>query len=358
MKVLCLHGRGSSGAIFRSQTSSIRSRLTDLNLTFDFIDGPYPCGPAPGLDLFYRAPYYSFYADTETETEASDNKTLNTIHQTQSWLESVTRERGPYDLVLTFSQGASVAVTALLLHAVEVGNQRRKAGCKSPAQAAAPLPSPEEEQDEPSGMLRTSDEKDKMPPPPFKSAIFICGGAPHQLLEEIGYSISPLTKARDDESRAVLSSMASSESILSRGSARWTGSPLDFSIQNPYPTPLATPTHNLGLSLSPFTFEPQPHTHNNTHLDSLSLSFHAEDEIRREIVGSVKVSIPTVHIYGERDPRYVAGIQLSEVCVKKKRKVYNHGGGHEIPRYEAVSGAIADLVRWAVWAAQDEYEGV
>ncbi|KAL2817279.1 serine hydrolase-domain-containing protein [Aspergillus cavernicola] len=302
MKILCLHGRGTSGAIFKSQTSSIRARLADLNLDFDFLDGQYPCTPAPGVDLFYPPPYYSYYEESPTNTTTPDSH-----HKTHTWLASIIAERGPYDLVLAFSQGTALAASMILLHELQ-------------AQETEFLdPDPES-----TG--------------PFKSAIFICGGPSLPLLESIGYYISPHTKSRDLASRSVLSSMADSAAILSRGSSRWSSPGLDFDSPPTHPDP---------------DHDQHPGPRVEEQLPS-SFTFNKEAEIRREIAGPVQISIPTVHIYGEKDPRYIAGIQLSEVCVRGKRKVYNHGGGHEIPRFEAVSSAIADLVRWAVWAARAE----
>jgi Na+-exporting ATPase len=340
MKVLCLHGRGTSGAIFKSQTcqpliraylhtktqktgqltfrsqknkASIRARLTDLNLDFDFLDGQYPCAPAPGIDLFYPPPYYSYVQDTPPSngTTPANSYTIEAIHDTHTWLSSILTERGPYDLVLTFSQGAALAASMLLLH--EVNQAQLTALDRVSSNGSS-------DSDNLEAMAAT---------PPFKSAIFICGGVPIPILEYIGFHIPYATKARDQASRAALASMADSTSILALGSARWTG--------------LA---HSSPGPLSPFDTQRLPS----------GFTYNKEEEIRREMRGPVQIGIPTVHIYGERDPRYVAGIQLSEVCVKSRRKVYNHGGGHEIPRFEAVSGAIADLVRWAVRAAQAQDE--
>ncbi|KAL5047666.1 hypothetical protein BDW71DRAFT_206411 [Aspergillus fruticulosus] len=353
IRILCLHGRGTSGAIFKSQTSAIRSRLVDLNLTFDFLDGPYPSDPAPGIDLFYPPPYYTYYV------ESPPNTTIDTIRLTQDWLNGVIAERGPYDLVMTFSQGAMVAAEALLVHQVETerGQSQKNQSWIADGDSNEGGRGNENGAD---GRRR------KSVPPPFKSAIFICGGAPLTLLERIGYNIPEITKARDLASRSALAQMAGSETVLDKGSARWTASPpippnLDMSMDlgfglfnlNPYPSP----THDL----------------DDNNINTLQLTFNKEDEIRREISGPfhplpslgsnaslnrrVKIKIPTVHIYGERDPRYIAGIQLSEVCEKRSRKAYNHGGGHEIPRFEAVSGAMADLVRWAVRAAERQGDG-
>ncbi|KAL3460799.1 serine hydrolase FSH [Aspergillus heterothallicus] len=310
MKVLCLHGRGTSGAIFKSQTSSIRARLADLNLDFDFLDGQYPCAPAPGIDLFYPPPYYSYIEDTPPPngTTAVASYSIEAIKNTHEWLAAILAERGPYDLVLTFSQGAALAASMLLMHEV---NQAQLTALDRVVSNSS------------------SDSSDSINQiaPPFKSAIFICGGAPIPVLEYIGFHIPYATKARDLASRAALASMADSASILTMGSSRWTG---------------FAPSVSTSFSTSPF----------DTHNLPSGFTFNKEEELRREMCGPVQIGIPTVHIYGERDPRYVAGIQLSEVCVKARRKVYNHGGGHEIPRFEAVSGAIADLVRWAVRAAR------
>ncbi|KAL4806218.1 serine hydrolase FSH [Aspergillus unguis] len=304
MKILCLHGRGSSGAIFQAQTSSIRIRLeaTHPTLTFDFIDGPHACSPAPGIELFYGPPYYSFYAEPKSTCEGgcvnengTDAVSLESIKQAHAWLKGIIAERGPYDLVMAFSQGTALAAGILLEHEYQKQQQQQQ----------------------------QSLDMSTVPDPPFKSAIFICGGAPLSFLEDIGYTIPRVTKERDRLSRKELAWAASSERILAAGPERWT-------TAMPY-------TSAPPLSYQPLQFQ--------TTFDL--------NEIRAEISGPVKISVPTVHIYGERDPRYIAGLQLAEVCEHKggKRKVYNHGGGHEIPRFEAVSGAVADLVRWGVSAA-------
>ncbi|RHZ54156.1 putative EF-hand calcium-binding domain protein [Aspergillus thermomutatus] len=255
MRVLCLHGKGTSGAIFKSQTSSFRSHLRDLNIDFDFIDGCYPSNAAAGIDLFYPAPYYSFWEDDSLEA----------IKESCTWLKDLIAERGPYDAVMMFSQGCALGAAMLLLHQAQ-----------DPAQ-----------------------------PPPFNAAIFICGGAPLKLLESVGFEVSDAVKARDQLGREALAAQADSASILARGSARWTGEA------------------SLGGAVD-------------------------EEEFREEIRGPFTVGIPTVHVYGSRDPRYVAGVQLSGICEPGKRRVFNHGGGHEIPRTDRVSRTIADLVRWVL----------
>lgn len=253
MKVLCLHGRGTSGAIFKSQTAAFRKHLLDLDIEFDFIDGPYCAQPAPGVDLFYEPPYYSFY----------EHDSLDAIDAARKWLLAVLARSGPYDAVIMFSQGCVLGATMLLLHQAEIPDL----------------------------------------PPPFNAAIFICGGVPLAVAESIGFQIPAEVRERDVAGRRALWTQADSKAILARGADRWAGLP------------------STGKS---------------------------EEDLRREITGPCQIPIPTVHVYGSKDPLYVAGVQLSGMCEETMRRVYDHGGGHEIPRTRDVSKSIADLIRWAL----------
>ncbi|OJJ97002.1 hypothetical protein ASPACDRAFT_1859066 [Aspergillus aculeatus ATCC 16872] len=257
MKFLCLHGKGTSGAIFKSQTAALRSRLSELSIEWDFVDGFHTTDPAPGVDLFYAPPYYSWY----------ENDTVDEIATCRQRLQQYIKANGPYDAVMTFSQGAAVASTFALLQLSEAPDQ----------------------------------------PLPFKAAIFICAGSPLRIMEQVGYEIAPQVWEKDILTRKALAAQADASAILLQGSSRWNG--------------------NHGGARE------------------------SEEDIRREITPSQTVlSIPTVHVYGARDPRLSAGIQLSQTCDPAKRRTYDHGGGHEIPRTEAVTSSIAALVRWALRA--------
>lgn len=122
----------------------------------------------------------------------------------------------------------------------------------------------------------------------------------------MGFHVSAQARERDLASRSALELQAGSSAVLSKGSDRWTG--LSGALDG-------------GLS---------------------------EEEVRNEITCPYRIDVPTVHIYGSKDPRYAAGVHLSGVCEPAKRRLFNHGGGHEIPRTEAVSSSIAELVKWAL----------
>ncbi|KAJ5167791.1 uncharacterized protein N7482_003385 [Penicillium canariense] len=255
MKVICLHGKGTSGAIFRSQTSSFRAKLPDQSIEFDFVDGPFEGSAAAGVDLFYPPPYFSWW----------ENDTVDDVRAAVARLNEYIATNGPYDAALMFSQGCVLGSSALLFHQEETPHL----------------------------------------PAPFKSAIFVCGGPPMRILEELGFHVSAQARERDVASRNALAQQADNSAILTQGSNRWTG------------------------------------------LESIDGGL-SEEELRREIQCPYRIPIPTVHIYGFKDPRYAAGVHLSAICQPEKRRTYNHEGGHEIPRTLNVNYAIAESVRWAL----------
>lgn len=230
-----------------------------MDIDFDFIDAPYPSSPAAGVDLFYPAPYYAFWETANAESIRSSTK----------WLGALLAQSGPYDAVMCFSQGCYLAAAALLLHEAY--------GASSGA------------------------------PPPFKAAIFICGGAPLLLAEDLGFSISAEAWERERASSTALAAQAHSQAILAQGAERWNGAQGKGTL--------------------------------------------SEDGVQKEMKGPYEIGIPTVHIYGAKDPRYVAGVQLSGLSDARKRKTFDHSGGHEIPRNQAVSKKIAGLVRWVLGEA-------
>lgn len=75
----------------------------------------------------------------------------------------------------------------------------------------------------------------------------------------------------------------------------------------------------------------------------LDLNFFPED---------LKIKIPTVHVYGAKDPKYVASVQLVHLCEENRRRTFDHGGGHDVPKRTNVSERMAELVEWAAKEAQ------
>ncbi|KAL8777960.1 MAG: hypothetical protein Q9194_002266 [Teloschistes cf. exilis] len=265
MRFLCLHGKGTSAAIFQSQTTAFRSKLSN-EFTFDFVDGFLSSDPAPGVDLFYPPPYYSFW----------NTLAIADVRKSLTWLRDYIAKNGPYDGVMCFSQGCSLIASFCLYHEAETPNQ----------------------------------------PLPFKVAIFICGGVPMQVLEDLGIDVSQEAWDMNTKSSKALAEQASSDAILKSGLNRWVNADGFISEQG---KPV-DPKNVFGLN-----FEDMPQ-----HL---------------------RITIPTVHVYGNKDPRCTASLQLAQFSDPVLRKTYDHGGGHDVPRKTEVSESIARMVEWTAAAA-------
>ena len=141
-----------------------------------------------------------------------------------------------------------------------------------------------------------------------------------KVLDDLGLPVSQTARDWDENSRQALFAQADSKAILASGKERWTGVTTG-AAQSYDPRTEIDKADVFGLDF---------------------LSFPAEYRIR----------IPTVHIYGARDPRYPASMQLAHFCEEDKRRTYDHGSGHEIPRNAEVSKTIAGLVEWGTKMAQ------
>ncbi|KAL8724510.1 MAG: hypothetical protein Q9166_007911 [cf. Caloplaca sp. 2 TL-2023] len=268
MRFLCLHGKGTSANIFKSQTTSFRAKL-NADFTFDFVDGFLPSSPAAGIDLFYPPPYYSFW----------NTLAVSDVRKAHTWLHDLLARDGPYDGVMCFSQGCSLIASFCLYHQAETPDH----------------------------------------PLPFKTAIFICGGVPLQVLEELGIDVSQEARDMNEKSAKALAEQASTDAILKSGLNRWVNA--DGVIPSDGQDAPLNPTNVFGLD---FTKMP-------AHL---------------------RIKIPTVHIYGNKDPRCPASLQLAQFSDPTLRKTYDHGGGHDVPRKSDVSESIAQLVEWSAVASR------
>ena len=157
------------------------------------------------------------------------------------------------------------------------------------------------------------------PPLPFSAAIFICGGIPLPALEDMGlpvstraHEINQCTGALLNGTAGRLTEFAANLKLIKRGVSLW--------------------DENNGL----LVHDPQKRPARS---DVFGLDF-------TEFPASARISIPTAHIYGSKDPRWPAAIQLAEFC--DDRIEYDHGGGHDIPRSTEVCLKIADIVRQVV----------
>lgn len=132
----------------------------------------------------------------------------------------------------------------------------------------------------------------------FKAAIFISGGPPLTIMDSLGFEIPEDTWQRDRISRLTLDVQLHHQN----SKETWQG-------------------------------------------PSLLKGEITEEELRVDIAGPWKIPIPTIHIYGSKDPRYEAGVELSGLCDSVRRECYTHDGTHEIPRSPIINEEIARLIR-------------
>jgi pimeloyl-ACP methyl ester carboxylesterase len=104
-KTLALHGVGSSSDILRVQLAAV---IKDLQhqYEFTFFDGAFTRERGPGMAMHYSGPFYTYtagYSPAEIRVALDD-------------LDDLIQDCGPFDGVIGFSQGASMAVSYILDH--------------------------------------------------------------------------------------------------------------------------------------------------------------------------------------------------------------------------------------------------
>lgn len=206
--------------------------------------------------------------------------TPQAIRASHLWVADYARHHGPYDAVCCFSQGCSLASSMALCHAHDVAAGKSEEAL------------------------------------PFRAAIFICGGVPLPALDDIGLEVPPRarelnqrTSALLNETAGRLSQMAANPELIRPGFGLWDGNE-DQLVHDPKVKPDRS--------------------------DVFGLDFTKFPEYAR-------IKMPTVNIYGAKDPRWPAGVQLANFCDDTVE--YDHGGGHDIPRSTEVSEKIAAMVR-------------
>ncbi|KAJ4422986.1 hypothetical protein N0V82_002380 [Gnomoniopsis sp. IMI 355080] len=316
MRVLCLHGAGTSASIFEKQTggcspsipsmpaysqsqpedtftelpllAAFRALLPQDQYIFEFVDAPHASGPAPGIGTLFSPPYYTFYRSQDaSEVKASHEWILQRL--------TAARATGtPFDALMCFSQGCAAAAGLIIQHQ----NER-----------------PHE-------------------PLPFRAAVFICGGLPFNIFEELGLSVPQ---------RAWDINQASAED-LHRKAGAVEQRVADIRALDPGArrrrvdglwTDVETLSHRATGSQDDYDPKRLPQL-DNTDVFGLDLTRLPE---------GLAPQIPTVHVYGLKDPRYPSAIQLASFC-RGPRRVFDHNGGHEIPRNTPVSQEISESLLW------------
>ncbi|KAI1400286.1 serine hydrolase FSH [Hypoxylon fuscum] len=148
-------------------------------------------------------------------------------------------------------------------------------------------------------------------PPPFKFAVFISGEIPLQVLKDLGV---PVSKAAEGV-------VAQADVQRDRGLG-----------------PLLA--HATKARRAVFDSD-----------DCFGLNLN-------RIPLELKIRIPTVHVWGDKDPLFPTSVHLAGLCDPYIRKIHVHSGAHEIPREEKDSTELASLIEWcmqrATWPGQTQ----
>lgn len=147
MKILCLHGGGASATVLQTQLAPVMYELAKTDkVQFHFVNGPTEAPPAIGVAEQYEGPYYRFFDSAAPhitqltgvakslsrqstspedygrglrENGMTDVQSSTACDFVQQQVEQQDEE--PYDGVLGFSEGASVAANLIFRHCAEKG---------------------------------------------------------------------------------------------------------------------------------------------------------------------------------------------------------------------------------------------
>lgn len=106
MKILCLHGFRTSGSFLQKQISKWDPSIF-AHFQLDFPDGMFPAQGKSDIEGIFPPPYFEWFQFAKEFTEYTN------LDECVSYLCDYITSNGPYDGLLGFSQGATLA--ALLL---------------------------------------------------------------------------------------------------------------------------------------------------------------------------------------------------------------------------------------------------
>ncbi|KAI4255448.1 MAG: hypothetical protein L6R42_006734 [Xanthoria sp. 1 TBL-2021] len=118
MRILCLHGVGSSGAILERQMANLRREL-DPSFELVFVDGLFECERGPGVPEYQTGPFFS-----HTQGYSPFH-----IAQAVGYLEDLLEDEGPFDGIFGFSQGAALTLSYCYQQQAAANPLRTKFAC-------------------------------------------------------------------------------------------------------------------------------------------------------------------------------------------------------------------------------------
>ncbi|KAI9675994.1 MAG: hypothetical protein M1817_000737 [Caeruleum heppii] len=285
-RILCLHGMGVNAAIFASQTAPFRSLLPN-DYDFHFIDGPFESESAPGIESFYPNQRYLCWYDTPTTAK---------VAAAHRHVLSIIDRDGPFEAVMGFSQGAALAASMIIHHQLAHGTET---------------------------------------PPLFRAAVFMCSPIPFSHSLEFGidtrnYFGTPASKP--NPARPACPTKVPEYLITD---PRYLRGEEALAADKQRKTPPKEDIGQGGVVTGAAEQACAPSLSSSSVLNTYYQMFHHTTD-------SVRIEIPTAHIYGRKDKWRLHSMDLVKLCDSTQVSVLEHLSGHEVPR--DASEDICDIV--------------
>ncbi|KAL2820817.1 serine hydrolase FSH [Aspergillus cavernicola] len=298
MKILCLHPWGASAEIFERQMSLICTLIGESH-NYVFMDGPVPCGPAKELPASTKGPFYNWY----------DGLSSSNVKAAHDLVLEVIEDEGPFDGVIGFSQGASLALSILYHHEITRPHQ----------------------------------------PPLFRFGVFFCAVL----------SISPDVQFNTE----VISRYTRYYKSVEEEEEKDDDSTMDdFKLLSPTPTHRATlllPGQKRALVKDVIGLVRQLVKTGADHDDNASRKQwktrggeEGFPRVYHPLVNKARISIPTVHSIGRSDPLRRQSELQARLCNKGLTRVIEFQGAHKVPSNMNDLQAVVFAVEWAMRMAQ------
>ncbi|KMZ73326.1 Serine hydrolase family protein [Zostera marina] len=118
LRVLCLHGFRTSGAIMKDQVLGKWPECLTSNLDLVFLDAPFPAEGRSDVDGLFPPPYYEWYQfDKEALLYRNFDECLK-------YVEDYMIEQGTFDGLIGFSRGGTLSAALAGMQAKGIALQR------------------------------------------------------------------------------------------------------------------------------------------------------------------------------------------------------------------------------------------
>jgi predicted esterase len=281
-RVLALHGVGSSSDILRIQLAAV-TRDLGPEYEFVFFDGAFTRERGPGMAAHYSGPFYTYtagYSPADIRVALDD-------------LDDLIQDCGPFDGVIGFSQGASMAASYILDH-----------------------------------QARLPDD-----PAPFGFAILLSSVA---AFSPDAKHCLPTVQHLVQESYDTVSEFPDHISLKLQGPEKLFVEYLASTFNIARKIGATTPDYDIAFF---------------KHRDAAKVP-----RILHSALTPARIGIPTVHFIGERDHSEMIAQSLVVVglCDSKIARLYQHSGGHAVVSKPQEVKRLVQAIEWAAMESSSQ----